>query len=232
MQVTTLKKSARRCRYDFFLNLRASNHANERISQRLSLGQAEVVNLLNDGRAIVLNNLFSREDQRGYYLFYSKTDKDFFVAVVAVNKPEIGGEVVTVLTRQQFEADLGHEIPVDARKRAAQSNMDARSYEEWRRNLASIPGADPAADRARARIRIRLDYWDEALAKKSLMLGRIPNELGIHVDHELNKIPLQTGFLGWLNEKIKTKGVSECRIADVVAIRGENEYASLGWPLA
>lgn len=49
MQVTTFKKSALRHRYDFFLMLSAFNHANERISQRLSLEKAEVVNLSEAG---------------------------------------------------------------------------------------------------------------------------------------------------------------------------------------
>ncbi|MEN3374440.1 hypothetical protein [Dechloromonas sp. ZS-1] len=219
--------AGRKHSYDFTLSVEPSKHAVCRIGDRLSMDPKDVLQLINEGRAVRLSNPFTNGQNRGRYLFYSAPDKDFFVAIIAVSEISHTGFLITILTREQHEKDTGNLLESGYQKRAVQSALTNKEYAVWVAD--HFPPPENAVNKAGKykNIRLNVEYWDENNGRKLVFISNPP----ISAD-ELRSTPirklLDNGvFAQWLLERLNKKAVPIDRIISFNMITGVNETTEL-----
>ncbi|WP_321935315.1 hypothetical protein [Paraburkholderia sp. J8-2] len=109
-----------------------SAHAVGRTFRRSFLDPDRVCVMIENGGAIVLPWTMQAEGgERSYHLIYDPQLGDFVVAVVARNMRDLSGlRIVTMLTREQVEQDMGP-LPVRHLRMAASRALDTEAFLEW-----------------------------------------------------------------------------------------------------
>lgn len=107
-----------------------SMHAVDRMLERSNMTPEDVLDILQSGRGIWLNNPQNHWQKRGYLLIYSVKDAQFYVVVVSVAEKTAG--IVTILTQAQYENDRG---PLDRStlSRAIRSTAPEDVAKAWKR---------------------------------------------------------------------------------------------------
>lgn len=91
----------------------------KRLQERSTMTPDQLIELLEDGRSVWLNNPDKHWENRGYILVYSVADNAFLIPIVAKEKHN-SAVMVTVLTKVQYETDKGL-IPESTLRRAFNS---------------------------------------------------------------------------------------------------------------
>lgn len=213
--------------YDFVLDVDACVHALGRIGDRLTMSGEAVLRLINDGRTVCLSSPFKNFQNRGRFLFYSPLDSDFFVAVIAISDVSRKGLLVTVLTREQYEQDVGGELNVGTMKRAARMALIPKEYRAW--ILKTCPPDELAVSVSGKfkNIRLNVEYWDEESGRESIFLSNLPVGADVLMSAPIRELLEIEDFSSWLLERLKRKGIPLDRIISFYLIKGAGERIEL-----
>lgn len=198
-----------------YLRFALSAHASQRIVERTGLAPAAVLELLNTGRALALNDAARQAEQRGYYLFVSPSDQRAFVAIVRVAWiTGHTGTVISVLTQAQYERDRGP-LAAELRLRAARMVGPALREPAYREIRAAVPR--PCRRRA---LKVVLQGWDAELRPARVVVGTPPVPAAFIAAHGLARLHCHPGFWDWLAKRAAVAGVA----ADLRVKRLELEW--------
>jgi len=187
----------------------------------------DVLDLINNGRSICISNPFSNSQNRGRYLFYSGLENDFFVAVIAVSDISKKAILITILTREQHEQDIGKNLDRMSQKRAAKSVLTQKEYAEW--VARSFPPVESSVNQSGKfkNIRLNIEYWDENAGRKLVIFSSPP----ISAD-ALRSVPVRElldndVFAFWLLERLNRKAVPLDRIITFHLVCGIDNITEL-----
>lgn len=121
-----------------------SVHAFGRTMQRTSFDHELVRAMVEHGKAIVLPWTMPAEvGERTYHLIYDRTRADFVVAVVARDVRDRSSLcIVTILTREQVERDIGA-LPVRHLRMAASRALGPDEFRRWEDSNADARTRQP-----------------------------------------------------------------------------------------
>lgn len=216
----------KRHRFDFTLSVEVCAHAIFRMEQRLTMEPEALLRIINEGRAICLTNPFSNAQNRGRYLFYSAPDSNFFVAVIAISETSKTGLIITILTREQHERDIGKSLEIGSQKRAAQSVLAPKEYADWVAKHFPPPKNAVNQTGKFKNVRLSVEYWDEN-GRRLVFISNPP----ISAD-ELRSAPIRhllvnDVFASWLLERLTAKAVPMDKIISVHLITGVGDQLEL-----
>lgn len=199
-----------------------SDHARERAAERTDMTPEAIIELLHTGRAVQLNNPDRHFEQRAYFLCFSQTNKQFFVAVTKpAEDARKSGTLVTILSLEQHETDRG-EISFENKSRAARLAMGTAEYQAYKDTLAQ--SCDQPKQLAKRDIRAALFYFDSHKSNRRLMLGSTKVPLRHLLEHGLSSIHTHPAFWSSLAERVAAAGISENVTIDRVEVwAGEND---------
>lgn len=183
-----------------YLQFELSAHARQRIVERIGLAPDAVLELLNAGRALPLNDAQRHSQGRGYQLFVSPSDRQAFVAIVRASwVTGHAGTVISVLTQMQYERDRGP-LAAEVLLRAARLVLSERSYGEYQ-------AAIPRPWRRRA-LKVVLQGWDADLRPARVVVGTPRVPAAFIAAHGLERLHCHPGFWGWLAQRAAVAGLS------------------------
>lgn len=191
-----------------FLRFSLNTHAEERIAERTTMSPADVLEVLNTGRAVRLNDPAKHFERRAYYLFFSKRDKEHLVAVTRPTTQLHGsGIVVTVLTRGQYENDHGP-LRSEALLSAGRRVLDPADYIAMREDVRRARADAGGLPWKRRDLNVQVHYWDGDCKAACQRVGppRVPMK---HlVDHGLAGVHRHPAFWSWLESKLTAAGLN------------------------
>lgn len=198
-----------------YLSFGMSDHAIERLSQRSKLSSEELLAMLNSGRTISLGSFMRSHEGRARHLLYSAKDKAFFVAITAPSTTiGVSGTVVTLLTREQYENDMGR-IELSYLLRSAHVALDANDYVVLKKELVAHESHGRPYALRRPKILVSVHYFD-AERRERVWRARSPNVPLAHLaEHGLLAIHRHPAFWAWLAQRTDGRidpGVSIDRI--------------------
>jgi hypothetical protein len=199
-----------------------SDHARERAAERTDMTPEAIIDLLHTGRAVQLNNPDRHAERRAYFLCFSQSNKQFFVAVTApADDARKSGTLVTILSLEQHETDRG-EINFETKCRAARLTMTPADYQAFKAELAK--SCDHPSLLAKRDIRVALFYFDTHQNRRRLMLGGTRVPLRHLVEHGLASIHTHPAFWAALSERVASAEISENVTIDCVEVwAGDSE---------
>jgi hypothetical protein len=182
-----------------YLRFGLSAHARQRIVERTGLAPDGVLDWLNTGRTLPLNDPQRHRQRRGYHLFVSPTDGCAFVAIVrATWVTGHAGTVISVLTQAQYERDRGP-LAAELRLRAARmlpahGDRAARAAAQacWRRRT----------------LKVVLQGWDADLRPARVVVGTPRVPVAFIEAHGIERLHCHPGFWGWLAQRAAVAGLS------------------------
>ncbi len=196
-RVSSTETHAGRCMP--YLQFELSAHARQRIAERTGLAPDAVLELLNTGRALALNDAQRHFQGRGYQLFVSATDQRAFVAIVRASwVTGRAGTMISVLTQVQYERDRGP-LAAEVLLRAARMVLSARSYRAYR-------AAMQAPWRRRA-LKVVLQGWDADLRPARVVVGTPRVPAAFIATHGIERLHCHPGFWGWLAQRTAVAGL-------------------------
>lgn len=199
-----------------YLQFELSAHARQRIVERTGLAPDAVLEWLNTGRTLPLNDPQRHRQRRGYHLFVSPTDQQAFVAIVrATWITGHTGTVISVLTGAQYERDRGP-LAAELRQRAARMVLSAHSDRAARAAMQT---------RWRRRtLKVVLQGWDADLRPARVVVG-MPRVPAAFIEaHGLERLHCYPGFWGWLAQRAAVAGLSaDLRVERLEVERGDQE---------
>lgn len=184
-----------------------SPHARQRTVERASIAPSRVLELVSMRRAVTLP---FRASNRSYHLIFDRDKMDFVVAIVAIDRTVTGrsASVVTVLTREQFEADAGPIGKVRLRT-AANRALDPVAFRHWEKEEFGERGT-------RRRFRVLTYYRREDGEIDCLVFANAPVCETFVDEHGLTNAAAHPGFWDWYNRQASRVGLP---VATVVALR-------------
>lgn len=196
MKRSTEKQSDRGMPY---LQFELSAHAKQRIAERTGLTPDAVLDLLNAGRTLPLNDAHRHPQGRGYHLFVSASDRQAFVAIV---RPAwvtgSTGTMISVLTEAQYERDRGP-LAAEVLLRAARMVLSEHSYR-------AVRAAMQPSWRRRA-LKVVLQGWDADLRPARVVVGTPPVPAAFIAAHGLERLHCHPGFWSWLAQRAVVAGL-------------------------
>lgn len=190
-----------------------STHALERTIERSSLKPSRVRELIAARKAVLLP-WCSREGSadRTYHLIFDKEAARFVVGVVASAAADSCSHMVTVLTRAQFENDVG---PLSARqlRKSARNVLNEVEFRQWE--------SEEFAGRAlRRRYRV-ISYYPrddqpEGAPPAHVVFQNAPVCGEFADEHDLSNAAAHPGFWDWYRKEAARVGLP---VERVVAIR-------------
>lgn len=108
-----------------------ATHARERVLERTAMAPSRVQELIATHKAVLLP---WQSGNRSYHLLFDVDKQDFSVGVVAIERGKRDSRsatAVTVLTRQQFENDIGKKIEKHTLRLAASRSLDPVAFRKW-----------------------------------------------------------------------------------------------------
>jgi len=187
-----------------FLRFALSRHAEHRIEERSTMTSAEILELLNAGRAVRLNDPFRHFERRAHYLIFSRLDNKHLVAVTRpATTLHATGIVVTVLERTQYEHDRGLLDP-DKLLLAARSVLDRAAYEVMREQLRRERKDATGLHLKRSELNVHVHCWDADFNSVCLRIGspRVPTR---HLaEHGLAGVHRHPDFWHWLRARLQS----------------------------
>lgn len=186
-----------------------------------------VLHLINEGRSVCLSNPFANFQNRGRYLFYSVLDNDFFIAVIAVSDISRKGLLVTILTREQHERDIGRELERSHRKRAVKSVLPSKEFTNWL--AGNLPPVEDSVNQAGKykNIRLNIEYWDEIDGRKALFISTPPISAEALRSAPVRKLLDNDVFASWLLERLNKKAIPMDKIIAFHLFSGIDEKTEL-----
>lgn len=183
-----------------------SDHARVRAAERTDMAPEAIIDLLHTGRAVRLNNPELHHERRAYFLCFSPSNKQFFIAITKpADDPRKPGTLVTILTLEQYQADRG-EVSFDYKCSAARLMLNRDDFRIFKAELAGvcqIPCAPAKRD-----IRAALYYFDAHHDRQRLLLGSTKVPLCFLTEHGLGSIHTHPAFWKSLAERVATAGLS------------------------
>ena len=193
-----------------------SDHARERAAERTDMTPEAIIDLLHTGKAVQLNNPDRHFQRRAYFLCFSQTNKQFFVAVThPAEDASKSGTLVTILSLDQHETDRG-EVNFENKCRAARLVLGTAQYQAYKAELAQF--CDQPNGLSKRDIRAALFYFDAHHNRRRLMLGSTQVPLRHLVEHGLSCIHTHPAFWSGLAERVAAAGISETVTIDSVEV--------------
>ena len=191
-----------------FLRFSLNEHAEQRTAERSTMLPAEILEVLNTGRAVRLNDPARHIKHRAYYLIFSVRDNKHLVAVTRpTTKLHSNGTVVTVLTREQYENDHGR-LHSDKLLNASRRVLDRTAYEAMREQIRQVREDATGLPWKRNWLNIHVHYWDSECNAMCLRVGAPRVPMKHLVDHGLAAVHRHPAFWTWLEKKLKMAGLN------------------------
>lgn len=190
-----------------FLSFTLNDHAELRIAERSTMTPAEVLDVLNTGRSVRLNDPARHFQKRAYYLFFSARDNKHLVAVTRPSTELFGsGAMVTLLTQEQYENDHGR-LHSDLLLKAARQVLDRRAYESMRELVRQRREDRTGLPFRRKDMNVSVHYWADDFQPKIRRIGapRVPMQ---HLlEHGLAAVHRHPAFWTWLQTRLAAVGL-------------------------
>lgn len=190
-----------------FLSFTLNEHAEQRIGERSTMAPAEVLEVLNTGRSVRLNDPARHFQKRAYYLFFSARDNKPFVAVTRpATKLRDSGVLVTLLTQEQYENDHGR-LHSDLLLKAARQVLDRPAYEALRTAVRQRREDRTGLSFRRKDMNVSVHYWGKGYQLQSRRVGppRVPMQ---HLlEHGLAAVHRHPAFWAWLQTRLTAVGL-------------------------
>ena len=187
-----------------------SPHARQRAVERTSLAPSRVLELIATRHAVTLP---FRASNRSYHLVLDAEKMDFMVAIVAIERARKShsASVVTVLTREQFEADAGP-IGKMRLRTAASRVLDPVAFRRWEQR-------EFGQGSARRRYRVLTYYRTEDGSIDHKIFRNAPICEHFVDEYELTNAAGHPGFWDWYAREasranLPVASVTAMRIAD------------------
>jgi hypothetical protein len=190
-------------KYHFTLKFIASDHGEARIVERSKLSTKEVEGIINSGRALLLGKI-GKNNGRSKYLFWSPADDTFKIAVVGVgdgtNKSHC---IMTLLTLEQHENDIGDKVSFPLLNRAAAMNMSEDVHQRWLANNYT------GQEGCKRHLKVRVVFLDPVTEKEVLtILSCVPEHVASAAsiaESGVKSLSSNNDFLRWVAKKIASK---------------------------
>jgi len=191
-----------------------STHAHERSLERSSIQPSRVREMIAAREAVLLPWCSRERDaDRTYHLMYDEAAGQFVVGILANGSPaDPRSYVVTVLTRTQFENDVGPLSPRQLRAAAARV-LDEVSFRRWE-------SEEFAGTSFRRRFRV-ISYYPrddraEGTPPAHVVFQNAPVCAEFADEHSLSNAGAHPGFWDWYRREAERVGLP---VERVVAIR-------------
>lgn len=184
-------------------------HAHQRVLERTAIHPSHMQELIMNKRAVLLP---WRDGNRSYHLVYDVQNEEFAVGVVAIDRGRgdtPSATVVTVLTREQFENDVGKAIEVRARRTAASRVLDPVAFRKWE---ASEFGEGVV----RPKYRVFTYFKKPDGTIDHVVFSKAPVCRGFVEEHSLEHAASHPGFWEWYSRLAASHQID---IENVVAMR-------------
>lgn len=192
-----------------------TTHAMDRIKEkvRTDITPDALLDILNSGRAILIGNPLTRANQRAAYLFFSHVDQQFLAAIVGVPDENRPGIVITLLSQDQLENDLGP-LNMALYCRAAKMIMADAEYAAW---FQANYGEKPKG------LQLAIRHAIAGGGYKTSFIRYPHNDIDDLLGAGFLSLNTNLEFISWLNERLQKKGIDLSVVQDIgvrVALSG------------